>query len=289
MSTATRAAHTAPGLSRRRAQSRRQAKLRHRLMLLAGVGITAVIAAFLLLPPILVIVSAFNPTALLMFPPSGVSLRWFERAVGYEAFQTGFVNSLIVAIATACLASLIGTLLAYAIDRYRFRGRAALEAVVSLPLIMPHFTLGLGLLIAASAVNLQRTFTVLVLANTILVVPFVLRSVHVSLRNLDPRLALAAASLGATPGVVLRQIELPLLLPGIAGGWLLAFILAFTEFTTSLLLVGRKTETLPVAMFNYIRDYSEPTLAAIAAMTIVGITLVIVVANRVLRLPRGLG
>jgi putative spermidine/putrescine transport system permease protein len=276
----------ARGPSARRAVNIPRALLLYRLSRLAGYAIVAAIVLFLLLPPLVVIVSAFNPTAILIFPPTGFSLRWFERALTYGDFRTGFVNSLLVAAATACIAVTIGTLLAYALERYRFRGRAVLEATISLPLIMPHFTLGLGLLIAAAQIGMQRTYLVLIVANTILVVPFVLRSVHVSLRNFDPRLALAAASLGASPTMVLLKIELPLLMPGMAGGWLLAFILTFTEFTASLMLVGRNTETLPVAMYNYIRDYSEPTLAAIAAMIIVGITCVIFFANRVLRLRK---
>jgi putative spermidine/putrescine transport system permease protein len=263
-----------------------RALLRYRLYRFAGVAILGLISAFLLLPPIVVIVSAFNPSAILVFPPTGISLRWFHRALTYSDFRSGFGNSLIVAVSSASVSVVIGTMLAYAFERYRFPGRRILEATVSLPLVIPHFTLGFGLLIAASRMGLQRTYWVLIAANTILVVPFVLRSVYVSLRNLDPRLALAAASLGASPRIVLMRIGLPLLAPGIAAGWLMAFILAFTEFTASLLLSGRTTETLPVAMFNYIRDYSEPTLAAIASLLIVGITLTLLVANRAIKLKR---
>ena len=94
-----------------------------------------------------------------------------------------------------------------------------------------------------------------IVCHVVLVLPFVLRSVYVSLRNLDQRFELAAASLGAPPLRVLLTITLPLLLPGLVSGWLFAAILSFNEFTASLFVTAQRTQTLPVAMYNYVREY----------------------------------
>ena len=120
----------------------------------------------------------------------------------------------------------------------------------------------------------------------ILVLPFVLRSVYVSLRNLDQRLELAAASLGAPPHRVLVTITLPLLLPGLVSGWLFAAILSFNEFTASLFVTSQRTQTLPVAMYNYVRDYADPSMAALSVMYIVATAALLTFANAFLGLGK---
>jgi putative spermidine/putrescine transport system permease protein len=116
--------------------------------------------------------------------------------------------------------------------------------------------------------------------------PFVLRSVYVSLRNLDPRLELAAASLGAPPARVLATVTLPLLLPGLVSGWLFAAILSFNEFTASLFVTAQRTQTLPVAMYNYVREYADPSMAALSVMYIVATALLLTFANAFLGLGK---
>jgi putative spermidine/putrescine transport system permease protein len=120
----------------------------------------------------------------------------------------------------------------------------------------------------------------------ILVVPFVLRSIYVSLRNLDRRLELAAASLGASPYRVLATVTLPLLVPGLVSGWLFGAVLSFNEFTASLFVTGQRTQTLPVAMYNYVREYADPSMAALSVIYIVGIGILLIIANAFLGLGR---
>src|SRR4029077_9672085 len=121
----------------------------------------------------------------------------------------------------------------------------------------------------AAHIGLARGYAVIVACHVVLVLPFVLRSVYISLRNLDPRLELAAASLGAPPGRVLITVTLPLLLPGLVSGWLFAAILSFNEFTASLVVTVQRTQTLPVAMYNYVREFADPSMAAISVIYIV--------------------
>jgi putative spermidine/putrescine transport system permease protein len=154
------------------------------------------------------------------------------------------------------------------------------------PLVIPHFTVGLGFLILAAQVGWTRTFAVVIACHVILVLPFVLRSVYVSLRNLDQSYELAAASLGAPPLRVLLTITIPLLLPGLVSGWLFAAILSFNEFTASLFVTAQRTQTLPVAMYNYVREFADPSMAALSVMYIVGTAGLITFANAFLGLGK---
>jgi putative spermidine/putrescine transport system permease protein len=257
-----------------------------RLLTFGGTLIVLLILGFLVLPAAVVTIAAFNDKAMLSFPPQAWSLRWFARAIAYQDFREGFRNGLIVTAWSSTIALAVGAMLAIALDRYRFRFKAVLEGVLLSPLIIPHFTVGLGFLILAAQIGWARTYSVVIVCHVVLVLPFVLRSVYVSLRNLDQRYELAAASLGATPHRVLLTITLPLLLPGLVSGWLFAAILSFNEFTASLFVTAQRTQTLPVAMYNYVREFADPSMAALSVMYIVGTAGLIVFANAFLGLGK---
>jgi len=257
-----------------------------RLLGIGGALVVLAILGFLVLPAIVVSLAAFNDKALLSFPPQAWSLRWFARAIAYEDFQEGFRNSLIVTSWSSTIALTVGAAFAFALDRYQFRLKAVIEGVLVSPLVVPHFTVGLGFLIIAAQIGMMRSYTVVIVCHVILVLPFVLRSVYVSLRNLDQRLELAAASLGAPPHRVLATITLPLLLPGLFGGWLFATILSFNEFTASLFVTAQRTQTLPVAMYNYVREYADPSMAALSVMYIVATAALLIFANAFLGLGK---
>jgi len=257
-----------------------------RLLDIGGTLAVLAILGFLLLPAFVVALAAFNDSALLSFPPHAWSLRWFARAIAYRDFQEGVRNGLIVTGWASTIALVVGAAFAFAMDHYRFRLKTAIEGVLLSPLVVPHFTVGLGFLILAAQIGLARTYTIVIVCHVILVLPFVLRSVYVSLRNLDQRLELAAASLGAPPHRVLATITLPLLLPGLLSGWLFAAILSFNEFTASLFVTVQRTQTLPVAMYNYVRDYADPSMAALSVMYIVATAALLTFANAFLGLGK---
>ena len=251
-----------------------------------GTLLVLLILGFLVLPAAVVAIAAFNDKAILSFPPQAWSWRWFAKAIAYEDFRAGFRNGLIVTAWSSAIALLVGASFAFVIDRYRFPFKRTLEAILLSPLVIPHFTVGLGFLILAAQIGLSRGFTVVVACHVVLVLPFVLRSVYVSLRNLDQSYELAAASLGAPPGRVLLTVTLPLLLPGLVSGWLFAAILSFNEFTASLFVTSQRTQTLPVAMYNYVREFADPSMAALSVMYIVGTAALIVFANAFLGLGK---
>ena len=244
------------------------------------------ILIYLTIPALVVVMTSFSPSELLEFPPSGLSLKWYERALTYPDFQQAFGHGLIVTAFASTLALGIGSSFAYLIDRYVFPGRGTLEAILSSPLIVPHFTTGFGFLLLGASVGWGQSYATVIAAHLLLILPFVTRSVYVSLRNLDPDLERAAANLGAPPWGVLSRVTLPLLLPGMTGGWLVAAILSLTEFTASLYVTSHSTQTLPVAMYAYIREYTDPTIAAISALLIAVTTILMIVADRYLGLQR---
>jgi putative spermidine/putrescine transport system permease protein len=244
----------------------------------------AALLAFMTLPTVVVIAVSFNPTAILSFPPSGFSLRWYQNVVTYPQFQRAMWNSLLVTAGAVALAMPIGTAAALALARGRLRGRELWATLLLSPLVVPGVAAGLGFLILGAALGLLRSRSVLIAAHVALVLPFVVRSVWVSVRNLDSTLERAAASLGATPWRAFRRVTLPLLRPGLLAALLFAVIVSLNEFVVSLFISTRLTEILPVAMFTYVVNYTDPTIAALSTLFILGTFLIVWLADRFLDL-----
>ena len=251
-----------------------------------GRTVVAALLAFMTLPTLVVVVASVNPTEMLAFPPSGVSLRWYEHALTYPQFRRAAVNSLIVTALSAAIALPIGTAAALALVRHPLRARGLWTSILLSPLVVPGVAAGLGLLILAARLGLLASHAVLIAAHVILVLPFVVRSVMVSVANLDPMLERAAASLGASPARVFLRVTLPLLRPGLFAALLFALIVSINEFVVSLFVSTRVTEILPVAMFTYVVNYTDPTMAALSTLFIGATFLVVFVADRFLNLSR---
>jgi putative spermidine/putrescine transport system permease protein len=248
--------------------------------------VVTALVAFMTLPTIVVVVASFNPTAILSFPPQGFSLRWYENALTYPQFRRAAANSLIVTVASGLVALPAGTAAALALVRHPLRGRAVWNSVLLSPLVIPGVAAGLGLLILAAPLGLLVNPIVLIAAHVVLVLPFVVRSVAVSVANLDPMLERAAASLGARPWRVFLRVTLPLLGPGLFAALLFAVIVSANEFVVSLFVSTRVTEILPVAMFTYVVNYTDPTMAALSTLFIAATFVAVFVADRFLRLSR---
>jgi putative spermidine/putrescine transport system permease protein len=245
-----------------------------------GRAVVIALVAFMTLPTVVVLGVSFNPTAIMSFPPAGLSLRWYVNALTYPQFQRAAVNSLLVTAGAALLILPIGTAAALALERARLRRGALWATLLLSPLVVPGVAAGLGFLILAAGLGLLRSRAVLIAAHMALVLPFVVRSVWVSVRNLDPALERAAASLGATPWRTFRRVTLPLLRPGLFAGMLFAVIVSANEFVVSLFLSNRVTEILPVAMFTYVVNYTDPTIAALSSLFIAATFVAVWLADR---------
>ncbi len=244
------------------------------------------LVAFMTVPTVVVIAVSFNPTAILSFPPAGFSWRWYVNVLTYPQFQRAALNSLVVTGGAVALALPIGTLAALALERGRLRAPNVWAALLLSPLVVPGVAAGLGFLILAAAAGLLRSRVVLIVAHVALVLPFVVRSVWVSVRNLDPTLERAAASLGATPWRTFFRVTLPLLRPGLFAALLFAVVVSANEFVVSLFISNRVTEILPVAMFSYVVNYTDPTIAALSSLFILATFFLVWLADRYLGLGR---
>jgi putative spermidine/putrescine transport system permease protein len=248
----------------------------------AGRLTVAGLIAFMTFPTVVVIVASFNDTAILSFPPQGYSLRWYVNGLTYPQFQRAAANSILVTLASTLLALPLGLASVLALERAPLPARGLWAAILLSPLIIPGVVSGLGLLILGAALGLLQSRWLLVFAHLVMVLPFVMRSLWVSVANLDPNLERAAESLGARPWRVFWAVTLPLLRPGLFAAVLFAVIISLNEFVVSLFISTRVTEILPVAMFTYVVNYTDPTIAALSTLFILGTFVAVFAADRLL-------
>jgi len=219
--------------------------------------------------PILVI--AFMSCArgpFLSFPPSGFSLHWYGAYLGSSRWMDATLTSLEVASAAACLSVVLGTAGAYGLARGRIPGRALAQGLVNAPLVVPGIVSAVGLYFFFAHLGLIGTRLCLILAHTALAVPLVVVNATTALKTLDQDFERAARGLGATPLQVFAHITYPLLRPAILTGGLLAFLLSFDELVVALFISGVDTTTLPIRLWNSLRDEVDPTVAAASTLLI---------------------
>jgi putative spermidine/putrescine transport system permease protein len=241
---------------------------------------------FMLAPIAIVCVVAFTPEGYLSLPTSGLSLRWFRAIASYPEFVRAFWVSVWLGAVSSAIAVAIAVPAALAIARHRFRGRDVIAAFFMSPLMIPHVVLGIAFLRFFTQVGLGGRFIGLLLAHVVVVFPFALRLTLAAATGIDRTIEQAAVSLGAPDRTVFRRITMPLILPGIASGWALAFIQSFDELTMTVFLATPGMETLPVRMFLYIQDNIDPLVTSVSAAVIAVTTVFLIVLDRIYGLER---
>jgi putative spermidine/putrescine transport system permease protein len=232
------------------------------------IAVNVVILIYLLAPIIVVVATAFGTSPYPVFPPAGLTLRWFERFLNSpDLVHSTALSAGLSLVSTAC-AGIIGTLAALALVRHRFRSKAAVSTVLLSPILFPAVILGLALLVAFTRVGLAQTFGGLVAAHTVLIVPFVIRMVMASLAAVDGSIEEAARNLGAGWLRTFFRITLPIIRPGLLAGALFGFIVSFDELVVTLFLAGPGLQTLPIRIFSSIEYSSDPTISAISTCLI---------------------
>jgi putative spermidine/putrescine transport system permease protein len=235
------------------------------------------LTVFYLLAPTLVIVPmSFTEARILSFPPEGFTLAWYERMVTDRQWSTGLVNSFQVAILTAILATVLGTLAALGLSRGRFLGRTAINALVLSPLIVPVVVIAIGMFGVFVQWRISGSLIGLVVAHTALALPFVVVAVSTSLRTMDRNLELAAANLGADHWRTFTRITFPIILPGVLTGAIFAFITSWDEVVIAIFMTSARFRTLPVEMWEQVRQAVDPTVAAVSTTLLVVTTALLV-------------
>jgi putative spermidine/putrescine transport system permease protein len=241
---------------------------------------------FLLSPMILVCLVAFTPSGFLSLPTNGFSLRWFIKLAEYPEFLQAFWNSILIASISSVLALAFAVPAAIAIARYRFRGREALSVFFMSPLMIPHVVLGIAFLRFFQMIGLSGTMAGLIIAHIVVIFPFAMRMVLAAAVGMDKRIEDAASSLGAPRLIVYRRIVLPLIIPGLASGFVLSFIQSFDEVTMTVFIASPTMVTLPVRMFNYIQDSIDPLICSVSALLILFTAFLMLIIDRFYGLER---
>ncbi|KRC71620.1 Inner membrane ABC transporter permease protein YdcV [compost metagenome] len=244
------------------------------------------VVAFVLAPLVIVCLVAFTPETTLTVPTTDFSLRWFHAVFEHPNFMQAFKNSLWLAFLSASIAVCLAVPAAIAITRYRFPGRDVLNGLFLSPLMIPHLVLGVALLRFFALMGMAGSFPWLVASHVVVITPYVMRLVIGALVGFDRSIEHAALSLGASRATVFFQVTLPLIIPGVSGGWLLAFINSFDELTMSVFITAPSTITLPVRMYMYATESIDPMMAAVSAL-VIGLTAVtMLLLDRVYGLDR---
>lgn len=231
-------------------------------------ALVSAVLAFLVLPILAVVPASLNPVSHLRLPPPGVSLRWYEAFFRDPEWLTSLATSLKVALLTMTVGLVLGTLAALGLERVGGRFRAALTGLFLAPLIVPVMVTSIALYHVGQRLGLVGTTLGMALGHTLMSLPLVVINVGVSLRGIDPTLVRAAEGLGASPGHAFRTVTLPLILPGVVGGAVFAFITSFDEVVISIFLAGIRAKTLPVKMWEVIRIEITPVVAVASTLFI---------------------
>lgn len=242
--------------------------------------------AFILAPLIVVVLVSFTDKGYISFPSNGPSLRWFKAIADNPEIVDSFMLSIWLGLASATVAVALAIPAALALSRHRFPGRGALMGFFLSPLMIPQVVLGVAFLRFFTQLGITGSFVWLMLTHVILVVPYALRLILAASLGLDRDAERAAQSLGASRLTTFRRIVLPLILPGVTGGWLLSFIQSFDELTMTVFIATPGTTTLPVAMYNQMAQSIDPIVAAESTLIILGTTILMVLLDRTVGLDR---
>lgn len=252
---------------------------------------------FFLYAPILVLVAfSFNDSRLAA-SWQGFTLHWYVEMFNSRAIMTAFQNSIVVAIISTAISTVLGTMTALALERYRFRFRRTYDGILYLPVIIPDivmavsllafFSLSLGWINSAFGLEgsnaLRSGLGTVIIAHVAFNISFVAIVVRTSLRNMNPALEEAAQDLGANEWITFRRITLPLIMPGILGGALLAFTLSLDDFVITFFTTGPGGTTLPIEVFGRIRRAISPEINAISTVMLMMSMLLIIISQIVQR------
>lgn len=259
-------------------------RLEDRLVNVALHAAMAAVLIFFYIPIFTLIAFSFQEGRYLTLPFEGVSLRWYGDLMRNANALNALWNSTLIAAVTTVAATVIGSMAAVAVVRYRFRGLTAFRALAGAPLAFPQLLLGIVLLLWFSVLGrwlgFNNGFATAIVGHVVYITPFVMVIVAVQVWNFDAQLEDAARDCGASAWEVYRYVTVPLLWPGIFSAAIFAFLLSWGNFYLTYSLAG-STRTLPTFIFSGIAIGSSPLYPAIAAVVFVpGILLVMLGLRR---------
>ncbi|WP_420535940.1 extracellular solute-binding protein [Clostridium thermopalmarium] len=223
---------------------------------------------FLYIPIMVLIVFSFNESKLNVVW-TGFTFKWYESLMHNAGILEAVKNSLIVAIISTIIATIIGTLAAIGLYRYKFRGKNIIDSVLNIPLVIPEIVMGISLLAFFSVINMPLGRVTLIIAHITFSIAYVIAVVRTRLDGFDISVEEAALDLGATPMQTFFYVTLPIIMPGVIGGALLAFTLSLDDVIISFFVAGAGSTTLPLKVFSMVKFGVTPEINALSTIIIV--------------------
>jgi len=255
-----------------------------------AVALAAVLAClvslFMLAPLAIVVLSSFSASEFLVFPPRGLSLRWYDEIIRSSVYLAAAWLSLKLALTVTIISLALGTAAAIAITRHPVPGRELIAGFFLSPLVMPTILLGIGLLMVFSQYLGGTSFWALVAGHVVVTVPYVVRTVAATLARADRSVEEAARVMGAPWWRRYWHVVLPQARAGLAAGAFFAFNVSFDEAVAALFLRAPGVETLPLLIYGKLEFSPDPSVAAAATLMILMTVLVMIALDRAIGLER---
>lgn len=234
---------------------------------------------FLFLPITVIVVNSFNATTTKPYMSwKGFTFDWYIKLWDNSSLLESFGTTMIIAVVSALLATVIGTLGAIGMYKYKFRGKSVIDALLYIPVVIPEIVLGISMLTIFAKVNIPRGMITLILAHVTFCIPFVIFNVRARLSGYDNSIEEASMDLGANRLVTFFEITLPVLAPGILGGALLAFTLSIDDVIISYFVYGQ-TKTYPLKVMESVKSGVAPDVNALSTIILVA-TIIFVVLTQ---------
>ena len=235
-----------------------------------GIGFVSLMYIFLFLPIIVIVVNSFNATRSKPYMTwKGFTFDWYIKLFENDALLSSFGNTMIIAVVSTLLATIIGTLGAIGMYRYKFKGKGVINGLLYIPVVIPEIVLGISLLTIFSRSGIPRGMLTLILAHVSFSVPFVVFNVRARLSGYDKSVEEASMDLGANRLRTFFEITVPILAPGIGGGALLAFTLSIDDVIISYFVNGQ-TKTYPLKVMESIKSGVSPDVNALSTLILIG-------------------
>ncbi|MCL2844456.1 MAG: ABC transporter permease [Chitinivibrionia bacterium] len=238
--------------------------------------------AFMYLPLVILIIFSFNSSRMMNW--EGFSIRWYNELFFNSArLWQSFANSAIIAFSSATVSTVIATLGAIGLYRYRFRFKNTIKTAAFIPMLIPEIIIGVSLLIFFAGINLPLSLFTIFLAHTTFNIPFVLMVVMARLESFDFSIIEAAYDLGASEFQVLSKVILPSAMTGIISGFLIAVALSLEDFVITFFVAGPGASTLPIHVFSMIRFGVSPVINALSVVVIIATVILAILARNVVK------
>ena len=235
---------------------------------------TVLVLVLLYAPLLLVVINAFNASRTFGFPPSGFTLRWWTYAANSQGMWKSLANSVVVGLGATAIALVLGTMAAFAVQRYAFFGRNFVSFLVVLPITLPGIVTGIALNATfTSALGVTLGLATVIVGHATFCIVIVFNNTQARLRRLGTSLDDASADLGASPWQTFRYVTFPMMRGALVAGAILAFALSFDEIVVTTFTAGPTVQTLPIWIFgNLFRPNQAPVINVVAAaLTVVAI------------------